>query len=377
MKTYNNLFEKIVDVENVKKAIRRASLGKRHKISVRRALLNLDDIAQRLSDQLKSGEWRPLDVHQTTEINDGVELKKRFIVCPRFVQEQCVHHAIMNICEPLFRKKFYTYSCGSVKGHGGDQARKYIAKITKKYPAKTKYVAKLDIKKFFANAKPSLIFREIRKTIRDKRVLRLFALILRANKQIVNGQVIKQGIPIGFYTSPIFANILLNSMDHFVKECLGIEFYVRYMDDIILFSPNKRKLKKACITIESYIKRLKMSLKPIWQVQRFKSMGFIGYQFKPFGWVRLRDRVFLKSVRLVRRAALKIRLTVHDCLKILSYMGRFKNAKTYNVFKRYISPRVNIRELRKRISKYYKKLNFIAKERKKNAICKIGKPLAA
>lgn len=368
MKTYNGLFEKIVDEKNIQKAILRASLGKRKKANVQRTLSRINEVAKNLSEQLKSGTWKPVDLHQSTEINDGVELKKRYIVCPSFAREQCVHHAIMNICEPLFRKKFYQYSCGSVKGHGGDQAKKYVEKITKKYPAKTKYVAKLDIRKFFANAKPSFIFREIRRTIRDKRVLSLFAQILRANKQVVNGEVVKGGIPIGFYTSPIFANILLNALDHYVKEQLGIEFYVRYMDDMLLFSPNRRKLKKACKAIESYINNLKMDLKPVWQVHKFVSVNFIGYQFKRGGLVRLRDRIFLKSIRLVRRAAAKVRLTVHDCLRVLSYMGRFKNAHTYAAFKQRISPYINIRELRKRVSRHYKKLAKLEKERIKNGI---------
>lgn len=377
MKTYNGLFEKIVDVENIQRAILKASLGKRNKASVRRTLSNITEVAKSLSEQLKAGTWTPVDLHQTTEINDGVELKKRFIVCPNFAREQCVHHAIMNICEPLFRKKFYQYSCGSVKGHGGDQAKKYIAKIIKKYPAKTKYVAKLDIKKFFANAKPSFIFRELRRTIRDKRVLRLFALILRANKQVVDGKVIKGGIPIGFYTSPIFANVLLNALDHYAKEVLGVEFYVRYMDDIIMFSPNKRKLKRACMAIDDYVKGLKMNLKPTWQVHKFKSVNFIGYQFKRDGLVRLRDRIFLKSVRLIRRASIKVKLTVHDCLRILSYMGRFKNADTYAAFKRHISPNINIRELRKRVSRHYKKLAKLEKEKIKNVLQTSGEPCSA
>lgn len=377
MKTYNGLFEKIVDEKNIQKAILKASLGKRKKSSVRRTLSHLTEVAHDLSEQLKNGKWRPLDIHQTTQINDGVELKKRYIVCPNFAREQCVHHAIMNICEPLFRKKFYKYSCGSVKGRGGDQAKKYIAKIIRKYPAKTKYVAKLDIKKFFHNVKPSYVFHEIRRTIRDKRVLWLFALILRANKQIIDGVTVKGGIPIGFYTSPIFANILLNALDHYIKEVLGVEFYVRYMDDIVMFSPNKRKLKKACLAIQGYIEARKMKLKPTWQIHRFRSVNFIGYQFKRGGQVRLRDRVFLKSIRLIRRVSRKTKLTIYDCLRVLSYMGRFKAAHTYAAFKLHISPYVNIRELRKRVSRHDKKLNQLEKERKANAIQESGKPATA
>lgn len=355
MKTYNNLFEKIISPENIRKAILKAARGKRKKAGVRKALANLDKTAAHLSELLKNKIWKPVEIHQTKEINDGVELKKRYIVCPHFVREQCVHHAIMNICEPLFKKKFYSYSCGSVKGHGAEQAKKYITKVIRKYPTKTKYVAKLDIKKFFHNAKPSFIFHEIRKTIRDKEVLRLFAMILRANKQIIGGKVVKCGIPIGFFTSPHFANILLNPIDHIIKEKTGIEIYVRYMDDMLLFSANKRKLKKACIIIQKEVERLCMRLKPVWQIHKFSSVNFLGYQFKRNGHVKLRDRIFLKAVRLVRRVKAKAKLTIHDCLRLISYMGRFKNADTYKAFVKYISPYINIRELRKRVSNYFKR----------------------
>lgn len=363
MKTYNHLFEKIIDKDNIRKAVLRAATGKRKKATVRKALSRIDALVEELHESLKNGTWRPLECHQTKLINDGVELKKRYIVCPNFVLEQCVHHAIMNICEPLFRKKFYLYSCGSVKGRGGDQARKYIGKVLAKYPKRAKYVAKLDIKKFFHNVRPSFVFHEIRKTIRDKRVLRLFALILRANKQVIDGKVIKGGIPIGFYTSPIMANVLLMGLDHQIKQSIGTDFYVRYMDDIILFCSNRRKLKRVAKAIECRIVGLRMRLKPIWQVHKFVSVNFIGYQFKRGGWIRLRDRVFLKSIRLIRRVRDKLKLTIYDCLRVLSYMGRFKVANTYTAFKQHISPYVNIREMRKRVSKRQLKVNQFVKER--------------
>lgn len=363
MKTYNHLFEKVVDKDNIRKAILKAARGKRRKATVRKTLKHIDEAVEYLHNQLVSGTWRPVEIHQTKEINDGVELKKRYIVCPSFLQEQCVHHAIMNICEPLFRKKFYHYSCGSVKNRGAELAKSYLEKMIQGRPKATKYVAKLDIRKFFHNVRPSFILREIRKTIKDKRVIRLFVLILRANKQIVNGVVVKRGIPIGFYTSPIFANIILDHIDHFVKEACGMEVYVRYMDDMILFSPNRRRLKTACLKVSAEVKRLGMVLKPVWQIHKLSSVLFLGYHFKRY-CTKLRDRIFLKAVRLVRRIKAKGKITVHDCLRALSYLGRFKSADTYPAFVKYVSRCVNARELRKRVSNCFKKKGVY-----KNAFC--------
>lgn len=354
MKTYNHLFEKIVDKDNIRKAILKAARGKRRKATVRKTLKHIDEAVDYLHEQLVNRTWRPQEIHHTKEINDGVELKKRYIVCPRFLTEQCVHHAIMNVIEPLFRKKFYYYSCGSVKGNGAEKAKEYLSKMIRRKPRLTKYVAKLDIRKFFHNVRPSFIFHEIRKTIKDKRVLRLLAYILRSNKQVINEVIVKQGIPIGFYTSPIFANIILNHIDHAIKEQWGIEVYVRYMDDMILFSPNRRKLKRACLALSAEINRLKMALKPVWQIHKLRSVVFLGYQFKRH-CTKLRDRIFLKAVRLVRRIKAKEKPTVHDCLRALSYLGRFKNADTYSAFIKHISPCVNVREMRKRVSNCFKK----------------------
>lgn len=171
MKTYNNLFDQICDPANIEKAILKASLGKRHKKSVQRALRKRKEIAAYLSEQLKTGQWRPIELHSAKVINDGVELKKRLIICPAFVREQIVHHAIFNVCAPLFQRKFYRYSCGSVPERGAEFAKKYIEKKVRRSRAKTKYVCKLDVKKYFPTARPSVIFRELRRTIRDRRVL--------------------------------------------------------------------------------------------------------------------------------------------------------------------------------------------------------------
>ena len=41
------------------------------------------------------------------------------------------------------------------------------------------------------------------------------------------------GLPIGNFTSQIFANFYLNSFDHFVKHDLGVRFYGSYVDYLI------------------------------------------------------------------------------------------------------------------------------------------------
>lgn len=85
-KTYNNLFEKIVEKENILLAIKKAAKGKKHKSSVKYALRNINEVAERIQQELVSDSWSPPSIHKSRVINDGITLKKRSIVCPEFIR---------------------------------------------------------------------------------------------------------------------------------------------------------------------------------------------------------------------------------------------------------------------------------------------------
>jgi len=68
------------------------------------------------------------------------------------------------------------------------------------------------------------------------------------------------GIPIGNLTSQFFANVYLNGLDHFIKERLSCECYLRYMDDFVLFHDDKDYLWQAKKKIVEYLGRLRLSL---------------------------------------------------------------------------------------------------------------------
>ena len=69
---------------------------------------------------------------------------------------------------------------------------------------------------------------EIRKVIKDAGVLALLDRIIDHNGNMPDGV----GIPVGNLTSQLFANIYLDALDQFIKHELGVEAYIRYMDDL-------------------------------------------------------------------------------------------------------------------------------------------------
>jgi RNA-directed DNA polymerase len=351
MNTVNNLFDKIVSKENILAAIHKAAKGKRHKRIVRRVLENPEEVADRLSQALKQGTWRPNAVHNVKIINDGIQQKKREIVCPDFVNEQIVHHAILGICIPIFQRRFYRYSCASIPGRGVEYALKYIRKAQKDYK-NTKYFAVVDIRKFFNSIRPSKVFHALRRIIRDRRLLGLFARILRANKVIyADGSTRKHGAPIGLYTSPWFANILLTALDNQIKAD-GVKYYIRYNDDMLLFHSNKRKLKRVLERAEQYINNLGLELKRPYQIHRLAKVkiDYIGATISQNN-ITLRGSVFLRAKRTAKRISKKPRPTIYDAYRIVSYAGRFRHFDAYNAFRKHISSKASIRQMRKKISK--------------------------
>lgn len=354
MKTYNNLWDEIISVENIKAAVVEAARGKRRLKSVRYAIDNIDKVADKLSRLLASGEWRPLTCHCVHTINDGIQLKKREIVCPEFIREQVVHHALMRVVAPkVFMRKMYEYCCGSVPRRGDKKATDYLNRVIANKPKETKYYVKLDIRKFFDTVRPSVVFRVLRTMIRDRKTLMLISLILRNNKiRRDDGTKVKRGVPIGFFTSPWFANIVLTPLDHWLKNEKQIGVVARFIDDIILMDSNKRKLRKACFEYkEKLMHEFKLKLKYEIQVHELdiRPFEFIGYQFSRNKTI-LRSPCFLRAKRSIKRIGRKTKQTTYDSERALCYVARFGRADMRGAFYKYIRPYVSVRQCRLMVS---------------------------
>ena len=71
------------------------------------------------------------------------------------------------------------------------------------------------------------------------------------------------GIPVGNLTSQLFANVYGNRLDKFVKHTLHIKYYIRYMDDFIILSPDLAQLKEWVKRIEEFLEEeMKLHVNP-------------------------------------------------------------------------------------------------------------------
>jgi len=200
------------------------------------------------------------------------EPKERVIFRLPYFPDRIVHHAIMNVLEPIFTNMFTadTYSC--IKGKGIHAMSRGIIKALKDAP-NTGYYLKLDIKKFYPSVDHKILKSLLRRKFKDNDLLDLLDGIIDS----------APGLPIGNYLSQYFANFYLTYFDHWLKEVKGVRYYFRYADDMVIFASNKADLHRLRIDISEYLsKELHLAVKGNYKVSPLddkSGLDVCGYVF--------------------------------------------------------------------------------------------------
>ena len=319
MKRVGNIYEKMCDVNFIKLAINNAAKGKRSRPYIIKILQNVDYYAQRIKAMLET-ESVNLSPSNSREIYDNSSCKRRVITVPKFFPDQIIHWLLVMITQPIMERGMYRYCCGSVPGRGGLDAKTYVEKAVK--DEKMRYVAKLDISKFFKSVKTGILLDMFRRKIKDKKVINIIGKVLE------NGG---DGLPIGYYTSQWFSNFYLEGLDHYIKQELLIKYYVRYVDDMVLIDSNKRRLHRAVRQINSYLNSIGLTIKGNWQVWRIHSrpIDFVVYRFYK-NKTLLRKRIFYRLCRRVRKVKKTGYITPRQAMGLLSLYGWISHIKGRN-----------------------------------------------
>lgn len=344
MKRAGFLYEKLCDKNLIREAIIKASRKKRRRKSVRRILNNIDYYVDEIHDMMLKEEFAPSPYRRFT-IKDGATQKEREICCPKFYPDQIIHWMLILTIQPILQRGMYEFNCGSVPRRGAHYGKRYLERWYERDRKNTKYCAKLDVKKFYPSAKSPVIMRELRRVIKCQRTLRLCNVILDS----------ADGLPIGNYTSQWFANFLLQRLDHFIKEVLRIPHYVRYMDDMCLFSRSKRQLHKAVRAVQEFLAGLRLQLKPNWQVfpTASRAVDFLGFRFFREK-TTLRKNLALRMRRRVKKikrhmARMSGKARPRDAVAVMSYMGWLHGTNCHQFYERYIKPDINFKKLKEAI----------------------------
>ena len=241
----------------------------------------------------------------------------------------------------------YEYNCGSVPGRGTSLGQKVIRRWLDKDYKSTKYCFKMDIHKFYPSVDIEILKQMFRRVIKDVDTLWLIDIILDSHPN---------GLPIGNYTSQWFANFYLQGLDHFIKEQTGVKYYMRYIDDLVILGPNKRKLHAARQMIFAYLESIHLQPKGDWQVFSInkRAIDFLGFRFFRNKTI-LRKRNALRIRRRTRRISQKRELSLKDALAVISYWGWIKRSDSYRFYTRYMKRKISLRQAKGVVSYYGRK----------------------
>ena len=302
MKTYNKLYEKLCTKENLMSAFKKARKGKSSKNYVINFESSLDKNINILQEQLKNKTYYPSKLKKFI-IRDP---KTRTIHSSIF-RDRIVHHAIINIIQPIYEKRFIYDSFASRKDKGTHIAVKRFEYFVNKVSSNGKkiknphtnnsirgYVLKADVKHYFNTIDHQILINILRRKIKDEDLIGLIRIVLYNFENKTKGK----GLPLGNYTSQFFANVYLNNLDYFVKHRLRAKYYIRYVDDFVILHKDKKVLLKFKDKIEKYLKNLRLELhqdkSEIYALRN--GITFLGYRvFYHYKLLRKRNIRYFKN----------------------------------------------------------------------------------
>ncbi len=351
MRSYNGLYAAMMEPDEIVASIKSAARRKTKRRPVQRALRDPEKKAAEIARKIVAG-WSPPH-HEEQPLQEGSREKLRMIQKPRWDDEQIVHHMLIRQLSPIVLKSVYRYACGSIPGRGTHYATATVKRWRDEYKGRKFYVAELDIRHFYDNIDHDLLKRKLGKVIRDKKYLDLLF-------RVIDGG--GPGLPKGFYTSPWLAHFLLTPLDYYITQHLKPDHYLRYMDNMFLFSKNKKELHAIVQALADYLGgELLLELKGDWQIYRFeghnrKAGKETGRAINCLGFVIHRNRVTMRK-SILKRARAKAN-KIHrrrqyrriDAAAMIAYMGYFSHSDTYGYYLRHIKPKVSIQYCKRRIS---------------------------
>lgn len=322
-KTFKHLKEKICSLPNLIEADKKARKGKEKTLSMVNLDKNYLNGLLQLQKELLDGTYRT-SKYRTFTI---YEPKEREIFALPYYPDRIVHHAVMNILEPIWKKIFVKNTYSSIKGRGIHAAMKDVKTCLKGFRHRNQpaYFLKLDIRKFYPSVDHDILKRIIRKSIGDKWLLWLLDEIIDS----------AEGLPIGNYLSQYFANLYLTYFDHYLLEEARVKHYFRYCDDMVIIADNKEVLHHYLEVITKYLaEKLYLTVKHNHRIAPVKEgIDFTGYVMTAW-YTKLRKSIKCKMMRKGVKLAKKVNAGKISIPKYYEALGTYEGWLKYANTKR-------------------------------------------
>lgn len=347
MKRYNNIYDRITNIDNIIDIYNTIYKNIRNKNKLyefdKYLSINLINIREKLiTNSYTPVRYNIFLIHEP----------KVRIIMSQTIEDKIVNHLVAKyLLIDIFDKTFINENCATRKNKGTHYALNMFKRYYNKYKNNYDkfYILKFDISKYFYNLDHDIIKNIIKNKIKDKKALNLIFDIIDSNsEEYVNDRInelkeeeinriknlnisekekrrkineVKEiplynnkGLSIGNMVSQIVATMYLNELDQYIKSK---HFdYCRYMDDGVIFCDNKELLKDLLLNINNIINNLKLKLNRKTKIYNSKEeIEFLGFRF------------FIKNNKTIMKLTNKTKKKLKNNLNINnipSYKGHLK-----------------------------------------------------
>jgi len=296
----NNIDEYVTSPEAIFTSMSKCKKGSLNKNSTAYFYLHGIEESLKLCEELNSGKYKP---RKTREVKI-THPKPRTAISTAFRDRVYQRSLNDNVIYPQATRSFIHDNMACQKGKGTDRARKRLTAFLEKahrHYGTNFYVCQCDIHGYYDN---------MRHDVAKSRFFRFLS--FDVYKRAADVLDIQYKGDVGYNPGSQMVQIagiaVLDGMDHFVKEQLGVKFYMRYMDDFILIHHNKNYLEQCQIKIKSYLKAIGFELHPrktkIYPVK--EGVKFLGFIFRVTSMGKVLMILDPKNVKYERKKIFRI-----------------------------------------------------------------------
>jgi RNA-directed DNA polymerase len=228
-----------------------------------------------VAEELRAGTYRPQPYRRREIPKEGG--KVRVISIPS-IRDRVVQGALRLLLEPLFEADFSDSSFGARPGRSAHEA---VDAVRQGLRQRKHRVVDVDLKGFFDNIRHDRLLEKVARRLQDDQVLAMVKQFLKSTGD--------RGVPQGSPLSPLLANIALNDLDRALDRGRGFLTYVRYLDDMVVLTPDSQKGRRwadrALERIRREAEAIGVSLnaektRTVTMTERDAVFAFLGFDFR-------------------------------------------------------------------------------------------------
>ncbi|MDO5116016.1 MAG: reverse transcriptase/maturase family protein [Synergistaceae bacterium] len=325
-KTVGGIWRQVIEFDSLYAAFLRAQKRLKDVESVLRYRANLEENLVTLQNELIWHTWRPAPPRNF----EVYEPKRRDIAAPAF-RDRVAHQALVAAIEPHFERRFISasYACRAGMGtHAAVAKAQSMLREARAMWGDRVWVLKCDIKSYFRSIDHETLKGINRRTISDPDVLWMM------DRIIDHGGEGDKGLDIGALTSQLEANVYADQLDHVIKDKWGVKYYARYMDDFVIISGEKERLRVMLWAIGDYVEKiLKLRLNPKTGIlAATQGLDFCGYRIWATHMLprKRNTRRIHKRLRRMARLYASGQLDIQKAEQVIaSYLGYMQHCQGF------------------------------------------------